>query len=39
MKHSKSNTAFLYEIIIIFSAIYLSEATYVIGWFNLLIEL
>ena len=31
MKHNKSNTAFLREIVIIFSPIYLSEAIYVIS--------
>ena len=39
MKHNKSNTAFLHEIIIILSQIRLSEATYVIGSFNLMTEL
>ena len=39
MKHNKSNTAFLHEIVIIFSPIYLSEATYVISSFNLMTEL
>ena len=38
MKH-KSNTAFLHEVVIIFSPIYLSEATYVISSFNLMAEL
>ena len=36
MKHNKSNTAFLHEIVIIFSPIYLSGATYVISSFNLI---
>ena len=31
MNHNKSNTAYLHEIVIIFSPIYLSEATYVIS--------
>ena len=39
MKHNKSNTAFLYEIVFIFFPIYLSEATYVISSFNLMAEL
>ena len=39
MKHNDSNTAFLHEIVIIFSPIYLSEATYVISSFNLMAEL
>ena len=39
LKHNKSNTAFLHEIVIIFSPIYLSEATYVISSFNLMTEL
>ena len=39
MKHIKSNTAFLHEIVIIFSPIYLSEATYGISSFNLMTEL
>ena len=40
MKHNKSNTVFLHEIVIIFSLIYLSEATtYVISSFNLMTEL
>ena len=39
MKHNKSNTAFLHEIVFIFSPIYLSEATYVISSFNLMTEL
>ena len=38
MKDNKFNTAFLREIIIS-SPIYLSEATYVISSFNLMIEL
>ena len=36
MKHKKSNAAFWYEIVIIFSPIYLSEATFVISSFNLM---
>ena len=39
MKHNKSNTAFLHEIVIIFSAIYLSEATYMISLFNLITDI
>ena len=39
MKHNKSNTAFLYEIAIIFSAIYWTEATHVINSFNLMTDL
>ena len=39
MKRNKSNTVFLGEIVIIFSPIYLSEATYVISLFNLMTEL
>ena len=39
MKFNKSNTAFLREIVIIFSSIYLSEATYVVSSFNLITEL
>ena len=39
MKYNKSSTAFLREIVIIFSPIYLSEATYVISSFNLMTEL
>ena len=35
MKYDKSNTAFLHEIVIIFSCNFLSEATYVINSFNL----
>ena len=38
MKHNKSNTAFLHEIVIIFSPIYSSEATYVISSFNRMTE-
>ena len=38
MKHNKSNTAFLHEIVI-FSRIYLSEAIYMISSFNLMVEL
>ena len=34
MKHNKSHTTFLHEIVISFSAIYLSEATYVINSFK-----
>ena len=30
MKHNKSNTTFLHEIVIIFSSIYFSDATYLI---------
>ena len=38
MKHDKSNVAFLHEIVIIFSKIYLSdtEAIYVISSFSLM---
>ena len=39
MKHNKSNTAFWHEIVIIFSKIYLSEATYVISSFSLMTDL
>ena len=39
MKRNKSNAAFLHEIVNIFSAIYLSETTYVISSFNLMTEL
>ena len=39
MKHNKSNTAFMREIVIIFSPIYLSEATSVINLFSLMVEL
>ena len=39
LKHSKSGTAFLREIVIIFAPIYLSEATYVVSSFNLMTEL
>ena len=39
MKHNKLNTALLREIVIIFSPIYLSEATFVISSFNLTTEL
>ena len=39
MKHSKLSTAFLHEIVIIFSPIYLSEAIYMISSFNLMTEL
>ena len=39
MKHNKWNTAFLHEIVIIFSPIYLSETTYVISSFNLMTQL
>ena len=39
MKHNKSNGAFLHEIVIILTPIYLSEATYVISTFNLMTEL
>ena len=35
IKHSKSNTAFLREMVIIFSPFYLLETTYVISSFNL----
>ena len=38
MKHNKSNTAFLHEIVIIFIPIYLSEATYVISSDNRVIR-
>ena len=34
MKHNKSNTTFLREIVIMVSLIYLSEATYVISSFK-----
>ena len=34
MKNIKSNATFLHEIVIVFSPIYLSEATYVISSFN-----
>ena len=36
MKHNTSNTAFLREIVILFSPVYLSEATCVINSFNLM---
>ena len=36
MKYDKSNTAFLREIVNIFSPIYLSEVTYLIILFNLI---
>ena len=39
MKHNKSNTPFLQEIVIIFSKIYLLEATCVISSFNLMTDL
>ena len=39
MKHNKSNTAFLCEIVITFSLIHLPEATYVISSFNQMAEL
>ena len=39
MKHNKSNTTFLRQVVIIFSPIYLSEAIYVISSFNLISEL
>ena len=39
IKHNKSNIAFLHEIVIIFSAIYLSEATFMINSFDLMTEL
>ena len=39
MKHNKLNTAFLREIVIIFSKIYLSETAYVISSFSLITEL
>ena len=39
MKHNKSNTAFLHEIVITFSPVYLSETTYVISSFKLRKEL
>ena len=35
MKHNKSNTTFVHGIVISFSPIYLSDATYVITSFNL----
>ena len=38
MKHNKSDTTFLHEIVIIFSPIYLSETTYVISSFNVIIQ-
>ena len=38
MKHNKSNMAYLHEIIIIFSPVHLSEATYMISSFNLMAE-
>ena len=40
MKHNKSDTTFLYEIVITFSVTYLSEATNVINFnlFNLMTE-
>ena len=38
MKHNKSNTGFLHEIVIIFIPIYLSGAIYVISLFNLMTE-
>ena len=39
MEHNKSNTAFSHKIVIIYSPIYFSEATYVISAFNLMAEL
>ena len=39
MKHNKSNTVFLHDIVITFSPIYLSDATYVISSLNLMTEL
>ena len=39
MKHDKSNAAFLHEVAVIFSQIYLSVATYIISLFNLTTEL
>ena len=39
MKHNKLNTAFLREIDVILSPIFLSEATYVISLLNLMTEL
>ena len=39
IKYNKSNAAFLREIVNTFSAIYLSEATYVIISFNIMTEL
>ena len=39
MKRNKSDTTFVHEINVIFSLIYLSEATYVISSFNLRTEL
>ena len=38
MKHNKSNTTFVDEIVIIFSPIYSSETTYVISPFTLRTE-
>ena len=35
MKHDKSNTTFLYEIVITFCPFYLSETTYVIMFIQL----
>ena len=39
MKHNKSNTTFLHEIVITPSPIYLSKVTYVISSFNLTTKL
>ena len=39
MKHIKSNTEFMHEIVIIFSPVYLSETTYMISSFSLMTEL
>ena len=39
MKHKKLNATFVHEIVIIFSEIYLSKATYVISSSNLRTEL
>ena len=39
MKHNKSNATFVHEVIIIFSPVYLSEATYAISSFNIRTEL
>ena len=39
MKHNKSNTTFVHEIVIIFSPIYSSETTDMISSFNLRTEL
>ena len=39
VKHNKSNTSFLHEIVIIFSPVCLSEATYAISPLSLTTEL